>query len=294
MARILVVDDVAIDRKLAGGLLEKSANFEIEYAKDGSEALSRVQETHPDLVVTDLQMPGIDGLELVTTLVDTHPDVPVVLMTAHGSENVAAQALANGAACYVPKLELADELLPTVSQILAASDTQSSYRHLIACARRTEFDFELDNDELLVEPLIDLIQQMIASMQGFDPASRVRIAIAVEQAITNAMFRGNLEISRNETNILDRALIRERRQQAPYCERRVFFQASLSPEVAKFVIKDEGPGFDLSTIPQPLDPESFREGQGRGLVLIQSFMDEVRFNEQGNELTLVKHANQRQ
>ena len=291
MAKILVVDDVAIDRKLAGGLLEKSANFDIEYAKNGNEAIARINESCPDLVVTDLQMPGLDGLELVTTLVDSHPEVPVVLMTAHGSENVAAQALANGAACYVPKLELADELLATVSQILAANDTHASYRQLIACTRRTELEFELENDDLLIEPLVDLVQQMIASMRGFDPASRVRIAIAVEHALTNAMYRGNLEIPRNDANVMDRELIRERRQIAPFCDRRVLFSASLTPDVAKFTIVDSGPGFDLSTLPQPLDPESFREGHGRGLVLIQSFMDEVLFNDKGNELTLLKHAN---
>jgi len=68
----------------------------------------------PDLVVTDWQMPEIDGLELVNTIGDKYPEVPVVLMTAHGSEVVAAQALANGAASFVPKSDLADNLVETV------------------------------------------------------------------------------------------------------------------------------------------------------------------------------------
>ena len=107
MAVVLVVDDTAVDRRLAGGLLEKSGNMEVAYANNGVEALNFIGDQKPDLVLTDLQMPDIDGLKLVTTITDEYPGLPVVLMTAHGSENAAAQALANGAACYVPKSELA-------------------------------------------------------------------------------------------------------------------------------------------------------------------------------------------
>ena len=176
--------------------MEKSQNLQVSYAKNGSDALSQIQVEVPDLVLTDLQMPGIDGLQLVTSIAESHPDLPVVLMTAHGSENVAAQALANGAACYVPKVDLADELLPTVSQILSMSDSDQRYKRLIGCSRKTEFEFDLENDALLIEPLVDLIQQVISSMRLYDSATRVRVGVALEHALSNAMFRGTLEIPR--------------------------------------------------------------------------------------------------
>ena len=50
-----------------------------------------------------------------------------------------------------------------------------------------------------------------------------------------------------------------------------------------------GPGFDTSTIPAASDPESFRDGRGRGLVLIQTFMDEVEFDASGCEMKLTKY-----
>ena len=98
MPTVLVVDDAAVDRKLAGGLLERSPNLQVSYAENGNDALSQIKHQAPDLVLTDLQMPDIDGLQLVTSIGQDHPNIPVVLMTAHGSEVVAAQALANGAA----------------------------------------------------------------------------------------------------------------------------------------------------------------------------------------------------
>ncbi len=288
MAKVLIVDDTAVDRRLAGGLLEKSTNLQVTYANNGTQALEQIAAETPDLVLTDLQMPDIDGLQLVTSIAESHPDLPVVLMTAHGSENVAAQALANGAACYVPKVDLAEELLPTVAQILSMSDSDQRYRRLISCSTKTEFEFDLENDGELIEPLVDLVQQVIASMNLFDSAGRVRLGIALEHALANAIYRGNLEIQRNDANILDRQLIQERSQSSPYMDRRVYVNALITRDLAQFVIRDEGPGFDKNLIPDAGDPDSFRDGVGRGLVLIKTFIDEVIFNDTGNQITMIK------
>lgn len=291
MPRVLVVDDTAVDRRLAGGLLEKSPNLEVTYANNGNEAIESIREQMPDLVLTDLQMPDIDGLQLVTSITEQHPDLPVVLMTAHGSENVAAQALANGAACYVPKVDLADELLATVSQILSMADSDQRYKKLIGCSRKTEFEFDLENDPGLIDPFVDLIQQVVSSMNLLDSAERVRLGVALEHAVANAMFRGNMEIQRNEANILDRHLVETRMNESPWRDRRVYVNALVTRDLAQFVIRDEGPGFDSSLIPESGDPESFRDGVGRGLVLIKTFMDEVIFNDSGNQITLIKRRN---
>ena len=98
MARVLVVDDSPVDRKVVGGLLGKSPTLDIEFASDGEEALEVMRETHPNLVVTDLIMPNMDGLELVAAVVKQYPLVPVILMTGKGSEQIAVDALKAGAA----------------------------------------------------------------------------------------------------------------------------------------------------------------------------------------------------
>ena len=115
MATVLIVDDAAVDRRLAGGILEKAEDFIIEYAADGAEALASFSRRVPDVVVTDMQMPEMGGLELVEAIRARYPLVPVVLMTAHGSEDVAVQALERGAASYVSKVNLARDLAETVA-----------------------------------------------------------------------------------------------------------------------------------------------------------------------------------
>lgn len=121
MARILVVDDSLVDLRLASRLLEKNPDWEVCTARNGKEGIAQVELEIPDLIVTDLKMPEMNGLELVEVIRNEYPLVPVVLMTAAGSESIAVLALEKGAASYVPKNEIANELVDTVSRILSTS-----------------------------------------------------------------------------------------------------------------------------------------------------------------------------
>ena len=121
MPTVLVVDDSATDRLLAGGLLTENGDFDVEYAVDGSDAIIKIELHVPDLIVTDMDMPEINGLELVAIVRQAYPLVPIVLMTARGSEELALQALHSGAASYVPKRQLNAELLDTVHQVYSAA-----------------------------------------------------------------------------------------------------------------------------------------------------------------------------
>ena len=66
--------------------------------------------------------------------------------------------------------------------------------------------------------------------------------------------------------------------------------AEISKVEAKFTIEDEGEGFDVKNIPDPLDPENLFKTSGRGVLFIYNIMDEVQYNDRGNRLTMVKKA----
>jgi anti-sigma regulatory factor (Ser/Thr protein kinase) len=109
------------------------------------------------------------------------------------------------------------------------------------------------------------------------------------------MHHGNFELSSSLREGDEREyhrLAKERSTQKPYAERRVHVRAADTPEGSTYVIRDEGPGFDPAKLPDPLDPENLEKVSGRGLLLIRTFMDEVRFNDKGNEITMVKRAEQ--
>jgi anti-sigma regulatory factor (Ser/Thr protein kinase) len=81
----------------------------------------------------------------------------------------------------------------------------------------------------------------------------------------------------------------ERRNAPPYCDRHVFVSALLTPTEARISIRDEGPGFDVAGLSRSRStPEQLISGERRGLVLIRAFLDDVQFNQAGNEITLIK------
>lgn len=290
MVRVLVVDDSPLDRRLSGSLLKKRAGMEPLYASNGVEALQAIAKSAPEIVLTDLQMPEMDGLELVEAIRREHPYLPVILMTAHGSEEIAVQALRRGAASYVPKRNLATELVSTIENVLAVARLDRREQQLLACLVATESQFELDNDVAKVPALVGHIEQSLGRMRLCDETGRIQVAVAMREALVNAIVHGNLEVS---SALLDEdasafsALVEQRRHESPYRDRRVHVVARETRTEAIYVVRDEGPGFDPRNLPDPTDLANLEKPSGRGLMLIRTFMDEVRHNEKGNEIRMV-------
>jgi CheY-like chemotaxis protein/anti-sigma regulatory factor (Ser/Thr protein kinase) len=292
---ILVVDDSPVDRRLVGSILEKHLKGKVLYASHGLEALPLLEREQPTAVLTDLLMPEMDGLELVAAVRERHPLVPVVLMTAYGSEDLAIQALQRGASSYVPKQNLLRDLAETMRRVTAAARTHSQQQRLFGHQTSLESRFLLDNDRGLIPPLVSHLQELHTRMLGCDLTARIRVGIALEEAILNGIDHGNLEVGselRQESETAYLGLLRKRRGQEPYCRRRLAVEARLTRGRAQYVVRDEGPGFDPSTLPDPTDPANLTWAGGRGLLLIRTFMDEVTFNDRGNEITLVKYRDE--
>lgn len=101
---ILIVDDNPANLKLAHVVLA-SAGYQITTAADAEEALDRLTALHPDLILMDLQLPGMDGLELTQRL-KADPatrDIVIVAMTAYAMKGDAARAAAAGCDGYIAK-----------------------------------------------------------------------------------------------------------------------------------------------------------------------------------------------
>jgi CheY-like chemotaxis protein len=275
---------------LAGGLLEKQLGCAVTYASDGAEALSQLARELPDLVLADLHMPGMSGLELVAAVKCEYPLVPVILMTALGSEEIAARALQQGAASYVPKRNLAQHLLPTVQRILLGSLEDRGHSQLMHYLESAQATFVLGNDLSLARLLVNHLQQMLRCLPLADETERLRVGLALEEALANAYYHGNLEVARTLGKADRQAyeeLANKRQSEAPYQQRRIHVAARISRQEAVFVIRDEGPGFDVGALPTTMLPDPER-GSGRGIVLMRTIMDEVRYNAAGNEVTLLK------
>ncbi|MFT5424234.1 MAG: DNA-binding NtrC family response regulator [Phycisphaerales bacterium] len=116
-AKVLVVDDKEMMRDSVGSTLRR-AGFEIVVASNGEDALGVMARDRPDVVVTDLKMPGMTGLELLERVSQLDDELPVVLMTAFGTIETAVEAMRFGAFDYVTKPFEGDELIITIKRAL--------------------------------------------------------------------------------------------------------------------------------------------------------------------------------
>lgn len=291
MVRILVVDDSVMDRRLAGGLLEKQVDWQVAYASDGVDALQRLEADTPDVIVTDLQMPEMNGLELVREIRRRHLLTPVILMTAQGSETIAVEALQVGAASYVPKRLLANMLAETVHRVLGVAGELQTKRTLMQRMSVMRCEFVLSNDPTILASLVSHLQSVLNDMGALAESEHIRVGVALEEALLNAAYHGNLEVDsklREQDYSSFYAMIRERSEMVPYCDRSIYVDAIIRPDGLRYIVRDEGPGFDPSSLPDPTDPVNLDRPSGRGVLLMRTFMDEVQYNEQGNQVTMTK------
>jgi serine/threonine-protein kinase RsbW len=120
----------------------------------------------------------------------------------------------------------------------------------------------------------EVIQQQIldaAEQHGFKEQCLFAIKIAVEEALVNAIKHGNK---------LDPT-------------KRVVIEAAISPGEAEICIEDEGPGFDRTSVPDPLAEENLEKPSGRGILLIESYMNHVSWDHGGRRVRMVKKNNDR-
>jgi CheY-like chemotaxis protein/anti-sigma regulatory factor (Ser/Thr protein kinase) len=294
MPTILVVDDNRVDLKLAGAVVEEQGSRAV-FAEDGQQALKLLERNTPDVVLTDLQMPEIDGLTLVERIRNDHPNLPVVLMTAHGSEEIAAAALKAGASSYVPKHNLKAELAEALRTVLTAVEAEQDRDRVRNFLRQSDARYVLGCEHDGSTALVSFLQEDLARLHFCNSTDRFHVGTALAEALANAIDHGNLELDSvlRETDDFAYGKLRdERASQSPYRDRKVHVLVKLTPSQVTYTIRDEGGGFDPSTLPDPFDPESLLRPSGRGLTLIRTFMDEVSFNDDGNEITMVKKANQ--
>ena len=294
MTRIVIVDDSAIDRRLVEFFLRKGiADVSLLSVDCGQKAIDSIASETPDLIITDLQMPGMNGLELVEQIKSQGCSAPVILMTGFGTQQIAVQALKAGAASYVPKSALDKHLVETVKHVLSVSQWQRNQYRVPTTLDVLESHFTLENDPSLISPLIAYLQNQLETMRLSNQLQITRIGMAIYETLTYAIYHGNLELEtdlRQSDEAIFCRLAVERRGDEPYASRRVRFSSRFSDTEVRFVVSDDGSGNKPSERQNSIDAINLEGIEGRGLLLIHSFMDEVTHNLQGNEITMVKRV----
>ena len=154
--KILIVDDEA-DIALILKLQLEDAGYETVRARDGVEALEAVAAEPFDLIMLDIKMPRMDGLEVLSRL--KGDETPVVMMTAHGSEDIAVDAMKKGALDYISKPFSTDDMLQKVERAIGIDRTRKENARL-----SQQLDEERRKMEAVLQGMADLL--VAVDLQG--------------------------------------------------------------------------------------------------------------------------------
>jgi two-component system, NtrC family, response regulator AtoC len=127
---ILIVDDDKNICKMIEAQLRKERKYEIKTALNGEACLNHIREELPELVLMDIQMPGIDGIETLKQIKEEDSRVPVVMMTAHGTIERAVQSMKLGAYDFLTKPFARDRMIVTIENALLNSSLKKEVAEL--------------------------------------------------------------------------------------------------------------------------------------------------------------------
>ncbi len=162
-SRVMVVDDDAETLALMHEIVAKEG-FEVETAEDAETALRRLEQWQPELIITDIHMPGMDGLALLAAVREKEPDIPVVLLTAYGSLKTAVDAIKAGAFDYLSKPFVVEDIRLVVRRALEHTKLVRENRSLRGQLRdRYRFDNLVGSSGGMVE-----VYKMIARVAETD------------------------------------------------------------------------------------------------------------------------------
>lgn len=291
MPRVLIVASSSALRDAIRCVLTPLAGAEFAEASSAPQALEEIKRVAPDALVADARLHRglLDSPALIRP--DDESRIPFVAIIDQGDSQSPSELLAAGAASFLPFEQLEHELAPTVHTVLTLAHVRRTDDQVLSQVRSAEWNFEFASDERHIGVMVEFAQRILVTAGGCEATDALRACIALEESLRNALFHGNLELSskdRDETPAEYDRLLYARQHTAPYQERKVRLAISVSQEGTRFVVTDEGPGFDPKTVPDPTDPDRVDLCGGRGVLLMRTFMDEVEFSPRGNEVVMFK------
>jgi serine/threonine-protein kinase RsbW len=250
---ILIIDD---HNDLAESLDEvfTHVGHKVKVVNDRQSALALTDASEYDIVITDLDVDNFI------------PETPTNGNGSHEGERIKAFKIS--ASNFRREDFNEDELKNFFATILDYKirfvDKEEFVRDL-----HENIEFELPSAVSLMHIILEYLIKRVEKL-GVCKPEQSNLYIALDEAFVNAVKHGNKFDAKKTVRVT----------------------ADISAKEARFTIEDQGEGFDVTSIPDPLDPANLFKPSGRGVLFIYNIMDEVKYNERGNRLTMIKKAGQ--
>jgi CheY-like chemotaxis protein len=273
--RILVVDDDPEVHQLLAAALE-SADRRIEDAYDGLEGLRRVEAASYDLVLSDVNMPGLDGLALLERIRQIRPETKVVLMTVANTPESVMSAISQQAFSYFSKPFTIDAVSEMAARALESRPAEDDIE--VFSARPEWLGIRVRCKVETADRILQFVRELSTDLPA---GERDNIATAFREILLNAIEHGGGSDPNQKVTV---EYIRTQRALLYY-------------------VRDPGKGFSFKTLPHaavsnplnsPFEHTQVREEIGMrpggfGILMTRQLVDELIYNEAGNEVLLIKY-----
>ncbi|MBI4666071.1 MAG: ATP-binding protein [Nitrospinae bacterium] len=253
---------------------------------------------HFDIALTRCVATGTKGLKILLDGKLLRPDSIFILMASHVTSEGAIMALRAGAADLLREPFTDTNVLEAVETALIPKRDAINARRMFCCLKREEREFMFPSDEAAIGPAVDLLVENLYRAGVCTQMETRLVAMALTEAIANAVYHGNLTISPHLKIHLSNEEFSKEISRRMACEktksRKIHIKYAITPNEARYVISDDGKGFDYKGALAVAAPSDRDRSGGRGLFLLKKIMDEVTYNEKGNEVTLIKRARRKQ
>jgi len=288
----IIDDDQSVLTMVSEALVHHG--MKVQSFSEGTEAITALEDLaglDVDLVLSDINMDGMDGFDVIHRVKFINPNLPVVLMTGQATLDYAVRAMRMGAANLFPKpvaiRELVNNVIHLVSLHRDLRKAEAGLRGLVEEKRH----FTFRSDELDIPSTVVHLTDRLVPMGFAKPSNVDVIAMAYHEALVNALEHGNLEMDSclKEDFITGSdayfQLLAKRLRDPHYASRKIDVVMDAMPDCFEVIIRDDGTGFDPSRMPRITDASLSRH-YGRGLAMIHMVMDEVSHNPSGNEIRM--------
>jgi serine/threonine-protein kinase RsbW len=254
--KILIIDDYDDLRTALTGEFSREGHF-IQICESRDEAVRYIEAENFDLIITDL-----DGEHLISKTDDEVTCLP----DAESDSRSSIKAFKICVSSYKNNEFTEDELKSLIETTLNYKAKFIDQKEIVQNWRE-KIEFEIPSFISLMHTILDYLLRRVEK-NGVINSESSNLFVALDEAFVNAVKHGN----KFDTTKLVR------------------ISAEVSNKEARFTVEDEGDGFNVAEIPDPTNTENLFKTSGRGVLIIHNVMDEVRYNERGNRLEMIKKS----
>ena len=262
---ILIIDDEEKIRNVLSKIVEQLDLIPLT-AGDGLEALNILQSEKIDLIITDLMMPQMDGLQFIVKSREINSRIPIAVISGYGDVKNATFALTRGAFNFITKPFTIKEVENIIRKGLRLRELSLGTDKLLQNVRN-QTEITIPSYPHLIPSVIFYIVKECQWRDINNENVLNNISVCADEILTNALVHGNEKDPKKKISV------------------------TLNFNAEKFIltVKDEGRGFNVEKFSRQLKENHSDIPTKRGLFIVEYLVDEIFFNDKGNEITVTMH-----